>query len=120
MYAVTGYSNQYGDLWRWNILATNEDIEAVYGALYSVINRCNFLLDYIPGVQQSTIDDDALDKLDMIHGEALFARALCYSCLLYTSHMAKLASLGILQSPLGLMEMLPTLGPSGRHERLNC
>ena len=79
VYAVTGYSNQYGDLWRWNILATNEDIEAVYGALYSVINRCNFLLDYIPGVQQSTTDDDALDKLDMIHGEALFARALCYS-----------------------------------------
>ena len=54
VYAVTGYSNQYGDLWRWNILATNEDIEAVYGALYAIINRCNFLLDYIPSVQQST------------------------------------------------------------------
>ena len=79
VYAVTGYSNQYGDLWRWNILATNEDIEAVYGALYAIINRCNFLLDYIPRVQQSTTDDDALDKLEMIHGEALFARALCYS-----------------------------------------
>lgn len=24
VYAVTGYSNQYGDLWRWNILATNK------------------------------------------------------------------------------------------------
>lgn len=78
-YAVTGYSNQYGDIWRWNILATNSDIESVYGGLYAVINRCNFLLDYIPHIQQAVTDDDALDKLDMIHGEALFARALCYS-----------------------------------------
>ncbi len=30
------------------------------------------------------------------------------------------ASLGIRQSPRGLREMLPTLGPSGRQERLNC
>ncbi len=36
------------------------------------------------------------------------------------SHMAELASLGILQSPLGLIEILPTLGPSGKQERLNC
>ena len=36
------------------------------------------------------------------------------------SHIAELASLGILQSPRGLIEMLPTLGPSGRQERLNC
>jgi len=30
------------------------------------------------------------------------------------------ASLGIRQSPRGLRETLPTFGPSGRHERLNC
>lgn len=29
VYAVNGYSNVYGDVWRWNILATNSDIEAV-------------------------------------------------------------------------------------------
>ena len=36
------------------------------------------------------------------------------------SQIAELASLGIRQSPLGLIEILPTLGPSGRQERLNC
>ena len=33
---------------------------------------------------------------------------------------AKDASEGILQSPLGLKEMVPTLGPSGKALRLNC
>ena len=30
------------------------------------------------------------------------------------------ASLGILQSPLGERATVPTFGPSGRQERLNC
>ena len=35
-------------------------------------------------------------------------------------HNVPMASDGICQSPLGLSEQLPTFGPSGRHERLNC
>ena len=34
VYAVNGYTNTYGDIWRWNdILATNSQIESVYAAL---------------------------------------------------------------------------------------
>lgn len=36
------------------------------------------------------------------------------------NHILYDASLGILQSPRGDKETLPTFGPSGRHERLNC
>lgn len=36
------------------------------------------------------------------------------------SHPAAHASLGILQSPLGDSATVPTFGPSGRQERLNC
>ena len=36
------------------------------------------------------------------------------------SHMAALASLGILRSPLGDTATEPTLGPSGRQDLLNC
>lgn len=35
-------------------------------------------------------------------------------------HISASASEGILQSPRGESETLPTLGPSGMHERLNC
>ncbi len=37
-----------------------------------------------------------------------------------SSHSVATASLGILQSPRGLRATEPTLGPSGRQERLNC
>lgn len=78
-YAVNGYSNVYGDIWRWEILANNTEVEAVYGALYDVISRCNFLLDYAPTVRANTVDDDKLDLLDSYCGEAYMARAIAYS-----------------------------------------
>lgn len=80
VYGVNGNTNVYGDIWRWkDILATNTDIEAVYGTLYQVINRCNFLLDRVDNVRKKTTDDADLDKLDQCCGEAYFARALAYS-----------------------------------------
>ena len=66
------------------------------------------------------------------HNHAIMLSQLCqcggtslligrpYKASISLSHMAELASLGILQSPLGLIEILPTLGPSGKQERLNC
>lgn len=79
VYAVNGYSNTYGEIWRWDILSTDTNIESVYGALYGVIGRCNFLLDQVDGVRQSTTDDNALDQIDQCCGEVYFARALAYS-----------------------------------------
>ena len=80
VYGVNGNTNIYGDIWRWKeIKPTNTDIEAVYGALYEVINRCNFMLDRADAVRKKTTDDKDLDKLDQCCGEAYFARALAYS-----------------------------------------
>lgn len=80
VYGVTGNTNVYGDIWRWNdIKPTNTDIEDVYAALYTVVNRCNFLLDHVEAVRAKTTDDDDLDRLDQYCGEAYFARALAYS-----------------------------------------
>ena len=80
VYAVNGYSNTYGDIWRWkDIHPTNEQVEAVYGALYGVINRCNFLLDNVEKVKKSIKTDADYDRLDQYCGEAYFARALAYS-----------------------------------------
>lgn len=78
-YAVNGYTNTYGDIWRWNILATNSEIEAVYASLYAVIGRCNFLLNNAEKLKLQLSDDDLLDRLEQYCGEAYFARALAYS-----------------------------------------
>ena len=101
VYAVNGYTNTYGDIWRWDILATNSQIEAVYGSLYDVIGRCNFLLDNVEKVQKNTTDDKELDNLDICCGEAYFARALAYSeliklfCVSYESKDSAENELGV-------------------------
>lgn len=78
-YAVNGYTNTYGDVWRWEILATNSQITSVYGALYNVIGRCNFLLANADKVRDNVYNDEDFDRLQQYCGEAYFARALAYS-----------------------------------------
>ena len=101
VYAVNGYSNNMGDIWRWNILATNGQIEAVYGSLYSVIGRCNFLLDNAAKLMPTLVNDDDVDHLEKLCGEAYFARALAYSeliklyCVDYKSDEAAKNELGV-------------------------
>ena len=79
VYAVNGYSNTYGDIWRWNINPTNSDIEAVYGSLYKVIGDCNFFFEEVAEWENDIDDDDLYDQLTYLKGEAYFARALAYS-----------------------------------------
>ena len=79
VYAVNGYSNNLGEIWRWDILATNSQIEAVYGSLYGIIGNCNFLLDNAAKLMPTLVDDDDIDELEVLCGEAYFARALAYS-----------------------------------------
>ena len=100
-YAVKGYTNIYGEVWRWDIHATNADITSVYAALYDVIGRCNFLLQHADNIRQNTKMDDDLDRLDQYCGEAYFARALAYSeliklyCKAYESDDAAKNELGV-------------------------
>lgn len=78
-YAVNGYTNTYGDIWRWDILATNSQITSVYGALYNVIGCSNFLLANVDKVRENIYNDEDFDRLEQYCGEAYFARALAYS-----------------------------------------
>ena len=101
VYAVNGYTNTFGDIWRWEILATNPQIEAVYGSLYSLIGNCNFLLDNAAKLKPILTSDTELDRLELYCGEAYFARALAYSeliklyCVDYKSDEAAQNELGV-------------------------
>lgn len=79
VHAVNGYTNTYGNIWRWDILSTNSEITAVYASLYNVIACANFLLDYAPRVEKTLSTDDQWSQYEQICGEAYFARALAYS-----------------------------------------
>ena len=79
VYAVQGNSNTYGNIWQWDILSTNAEIEAVYASLYRVIGRCNFYLDQVEKLRDSLTDGDMIQILDYYTGEVYCARALAYS-----------------------------------------
>ena len=78
-HAINGYTNTYGNIWRWDILSTNSEITSVYAALYEVIARANFLLEYAPRVEPTLATDEEFSTYEQICGEAYFARALAYS-----------------------------------------
>ena len=79
VYAVEGYSNAYGNIWQWDIRSTNAEVEAVYGALYSIILKCNFFLERIDAVVDSVPSDEQVEALEYYTGEVYAIRALCYS-----------------------------------------
>lgn len=78
VYAIDGYTNKYGEEWRWETQTTNTNIKAVYASLYQLIGRCNFLLEGAAKIEDATLDDD-YDKLMQYKGEAHLARALAYA-----------------------------------------
>lgn len=82
VYGVEGNTNQYGDFWRWEVLADSKEVVGVYGGLYSIISLCNFVLENVDPVRANTVDDEQLNTLDELVGEIYFARALAYSKLI--------------------------------------
>ena len=77
--AVQGNSNTYGPIWQWDVRPTNSEITSIYGALYTVIARCNLYLDKVDAVRESLIDDDQITYLDYYTGEVYCARANAYA-----------------------------------------
>ena len=79
VYAIDGYSNQYGSFWLWQIRSTTSEVESVYASLYNIISNCNFYLEKIGIVKANTTDDNKLTSLDFYTGEVYTLRALAYS-----------------------------------------
>ena len=82
VYAIDGYSNQYGSFWLWQLRSTTSEVESVYAGLYSVISNCNFFLEKVDRVKSNITDDAKLTSLDYYTGEVYTLRALAYSELL--------------------------------------
>ena len=79
VYAIDGYSNQYGSLWLWQLRSTTSEVESVYAALYDVISNCNFFIENVGQVEANTYNDTMLTNLEYYKGEVYTLRALAYS-----------------------------------------
>lgn len=79
VYAVKGFTNTYGDFYRWDIRPNDSYVEGVYGGLYKIASRCNFFMDYKGGVEETLKSKSDWETYNKRLGEAHFARGLVYA-----------------------------------------
>lgn len=76
VYAVKGYTNVYGPLYRWDFRDSDTSIESVYSGLYQVIARCNFIYghkDEVYGKLTTEADKTTFKKYE---GDVYFFRCV--------------------------------------------
>lgn len=81
-YAAKGYSNRFGNFYRWELNANEPALLDVYGGLYQIVSRCNFFLDHEKEVRASLKDRNDAKLMDKYTADVCFMRAYAYSDLL--------------------------------------
>ncbi len=95
LYAAIGYTNQFGNFYRWEVNANEETLLNVYGGLYQIIARCNFFMDHADEVRATLKSENERKTMDKFEGDVHFLRAFAYSdlirtfCVAYDSITAK-------------------------------
>ena len=77
-YAAIGFTNQYGNFYRWEIRPNETELLNVYGGLYQIVNRCNFFFDHKDAVESTLTKDEDKDLLKKYTADAAFMRAYAY------------------------------------------
>ncbi|WP_193215869.1 RagB/SusD family nutrient uptake outer membrane protein [Pseudoprevotella muciniphila] len=95
-----GYGNRMGMTYRWEFLATEDDMESVWSTAYSAItNANNFINNYRSIITPETSEDEAT-ALEQFAGEAYFIRAYAYYVL--ATRFCKDYNAATAQTDLGL------------------
>lgn len=81
-YAAKGYSNRFGNFYRWELNANESSLLDVYGGLYQIVSRCNFFMDHEEEVRQSLTDKSEVKLMDKYTADVCFMRAYAYSDLI--------------------------------------
>lgn len=80
-HATAGFSNSYGNQYRWDFQSSDGNVEGVWQNHYAHIARCNYFIDGYNKVLDGTVTDlsDANKELIAAYaGEAYFTRAYNY------------------------------------------
>lgn len=84
VYASIGYTNQYGNFYRWEVTPNESVLLNVYAGLYQIIARCNFFMDNVEFVRSTLKTEADRATMDKYEGDVRFMRALAYSDLIRT------------------------------------
>ena len=103
-HAVVGYSNNMGDMYRWDFTSNSDAMGSVYGNYQALISRANFI---IGGYDKCDMSNEMLftptDKAEVanVKGEAFFIRAYSifmlsqYFCADYNASTATAENSGV-------------------------
>ena len=80
--AVVGYSNAYGDIYRWITKSTNAEVEGVYSGLYVIVSRANFFLEKVGQLEATLKTKEDIAFVNKCKGDVYFMRAMAYSDLI--------------------------------------
>lgn len=78
-YAIEGYSNAHGDIYRWIAKSNDPDFQGIYAGLYLIISRCNFFMDNIGKIEENYTSEADKTLIQKCKGDIHFLRALAYS-----------------------------------------
>lgn len=99
---IIGNGNQVGTFANGNILSSDQDIESMWGSIYSVINSANYIIEKIENLKnQNEYSDENWLELQRYKGESHFVRAYCYYwladhfCETYSAANAQTAAKGV-------------------------
>lgn len=84
LYAAIGYTNQFGNFYRWETNANDDVLLNVYAGLYQIIARCNFFMDHAEEVRATLKNENERKTMDKFEGDVRFLRAFAYSDLIRT------------------------------------
>lgn len=79
--AVDGFSNAWGEIYRWQFTSATGDFGGLFASGYSIIGHCNYLLnskDKLTEEQLAKFSDKDLKRVETILGEAYYLRAFMY------------------------------------------
>ncbi len=76
--AVVGYSNTFGDMYRWQFNTQTGDFESIWDGYQGLIGRCNHIIEYgkkVDLTDEEKFTDDQVTEIEQVIGEAYFLRA---------------------------------------------
>lgn len=107
--AVSGFSNSYGNSYRWDFQSTDGNIEGVWSAYYAHIARANYYIDSYNKMDKSKLTAGEVETLGAYVAEAYFTRA--YDYLTLAGYFCKGYNEATAETDLGLPLQL-TYAPS--------
>lgn len=107
--AVVGFSNSYGNAYRWDFQATDGTIESIWASYFAHIARANYYIDSYNKLDKTQFTADEVEALNAYVAEAYFTRAFDYLTL--AGYFCKGYDVATADTDLGLplqLEYAPT------------